>query len=192
MAVEPGLEFSTHADPMDKGASSPAGLGARGWLRWIWARMTSMRTALLLLLLLGVAAIPGSLFPQRTSDPMAVSAYIKNNPTLAPWLERFGLFDVYGSAWFSAVYLLLFISLVGCLIPRARQHVRMWRTSPSAPPSALARMPGSENRPDVNVSYWVRVLENPPPSTTTTLPFQPKSAPNPTAASTPKSAKWKI
>ena len=41
--------------------------------RYLWRQLTSMRTALILLLLLGVAAIPGSLFPQRTQNPMQVS-----------------------------------------------------------------------------------------------------------------------
>jgi cytochrome c biogenesis protein ResB len=38
-----------------------------------------MRTALILLLLLGVAAIPGSLFPQRNQNPLAVSDYFKRS-----------------------------------------------------------------------------------------------------------------
>lgn len=38
-------------------------LGFLGMLRWAWTQLTSMRTALFLLLLLAVAAVPGSLFP---------------------------------------------------------------------------------------------------------------------------------
>lgn len=141
MSVDSELTFTTHADPLDRQVAAPGGMGARGWLRWLWARLTSMRTALILLLLLGIAAIPGSLVPQRTSDPIAVAAFVRENPTTAQWYERLGLFDVYGSPWFSAIYLLLFISLVGCLVPRARQHWRMWRRSPGAPPANLARLP---------------------------------------------------
>jgi cytochrome c biogenesis protein len=143
MSVEPETAFTTHADPMDARVTAPQAPGIRGWLRWLWARLTSMRTALILLILLGIAAIPGSLVPQRTSDPIAVSALIREDPQRAQWYERFGLFDVYGSVWFSAIYLLLFISLVGCLVPRARQHWRMWRRSPGPPPAALARLPDS-------------------------------------------------
>jgi len=87
-------------------------LGVVGWLRWAWRQITSMRTALILLLLLAIAAIPGSIFPQRSSDPNGVTQYFVNNPDLAPWLDGFQLFDVYASVWFSAIYLLLFISLV--------------------------------------------------------------------------------
>ena len=82
-----------------------------------------MRTALILLLLLGVAAIPGSLIPQRTQNPMAVREYFANDPTLASWFDRFSLFDVYGSPWFSAIYILLFISLIGCVYYRVRLNI---------------------------------------------------------------------
>ncbi len=141
------VSFTTHADPMDKDAGSPVGLGPVGWARWLWRRLTSMRTALILLLLLGIAAIPGSLIPQRTSDAIKVSDFIKANPGLSQWYQRFGLFDVYGTAWFSAIYLLLFISLVGCLVPRAKQHWRLWRDSPTDPPRNLERLPSVETVP---------------------------------------------
>ena len=90
----------------------------------MWRQLTSMRTALILLLLLGVAAIPGSLIPQRTQNPMKVQAYFTDNPTLAQWFDRLKLFDVYSSPWFSAIYLLLFISLIGCVLPRTIEHLK--------------------------------------------------------------------
>ena len=40
-----------------------------GWFRWGWRQLTSMRTALILLFLLAVGAIPGSLLPQRRTPP---------------------------------------------------------------------------------------------------------------------------
>ena len=55
-------------------------LDTRSFLRWGWRQLTSMRTALILLLMLGVAAIPGSLFPQRTQNPMQVRQYFIDNP----------------------------------------------------------------------------------------------------------------
>jgi len=108
--------------------------------RYLWRQLTSMRTALILLLLLGVAAIPGSLFPQRTQNPMQVSDYFKNSPQQAEWLDRFWLFDVYGSPWFSAVYILLFISLIGCVLPRTIEHLKNARALPPATPKNLSRM----------------------------------------------------
>ena len=65
-------------------------------LRFLWRQLTSMKTALVLLLLLGVASVPGSLIPQRSQNPMAVREYFSNNATLAQWMDRLSLFDVYG------------------------------------------------------------------------------------------------
>ena len=114
-----------------------------GWGRWAWRTLTSMRTALILLALLALAAIPGSVLPQRgvSSDPGAVIRFTRDNPTLAPWLDRLYLFEVYSSPWFAAVYLLLLVSMTGCVLPRC---AGLWRASRAAPPPAprnLARMP---------------------------------------------------
>lgn len=116
-------------------------LGFKGMLRWAWTQLTSMRTALMLLLLLAVAAVPGSIFPQRVQDAFAVETWIENNPTLGPILDALQMFEVYSSAWFSAIYLLLFISLIGCIIPRARKHIQQMRSAPPRTPRRLQRMP---------------------------------------------------
>ncbi|MDO5495627.1 MAG: cytochrome c biogenesis protein ResB [bacterium] len=112
------------------------------WSRWAWRQLTSMRVALLLLLLLAAVAVPGSFFPQRPQDPVAVAQYIEANPGIGPLLDRLGLFDVFGSPWFAAVYLLLFISLIGCIIPRIADHLRALRTPPSKVPRHLGRFTG--------------------------------------------------
>jgi len=101
-----------------------------------------MRTALFLLLLLAFAAIPGSLVPQVTADPNGVRAYEIQNPTLYPILDALGVFNTYGSVWFSAIYLLLFVSLIGCIIPRARHHWGALRSRPPRTPARLERMAG--------------------------------------------------
>ena len=112
-----------------------------GMLRNAWRQLTSMRTALVLLFLLAVAAIPGSVLPQKRLSPEKVAEYARNNPDSAPWLNKFQLFDVYSSVWFSAIYLLLFVSLVGCLVPRFRTHlVALIRVPPNAP-KRLERLP---------------------------------------------------
>lgn len=116
------------------------GWGAVEWGRWTWRQITSMRTALLLLFLLAVAAVPGSLLPQRTVDPGAVAAYGDAHPQLAPILDRLRMFDVYSSPWFSAVYLLLMVSLVGCLVPRTLHHAAALRRLPPPPPRHLDRL----------------------------------------------------
>jgi len=115
-------------------------IGTVGLLRFSWRQLTSMRTALVLLMMLGVAAIPGSLIPQRTQNPMAVSDIFASSPTKAIWYERFSLFDVYASPWFSAIYILLFISLIGCVLPRAFEHYKASRALPPVTPKNLSRM----------------------------------------------------
>ena len=115
-------------------------LGVVGWLRWGWRQLTSMRTALVLLLLLAIAAIPGSIVPQRTADPNGVSQYRTDNPDLYPILDHLQLFDVYSSAWFSAIYILLFISLIGCVIPRTTHHFKALRARPPRTPVRLSRL----------------------------------------------------
>jgi cytochrome c biogenesis protein len=96
-------------------------------------RLTSMRNALILLMLLGLASIPGSLVPQTRVDPRSVSMWKASHPSLSPLYDKLGLFHVYGSAWFSAIYILLMISLVGCILPRLKVY---WRSATAAPPNA--------------------------------------------------------
>ncbi|MBC7591344.1 MAG: cytochrome c biogenesis protein ResB, partial [Salinibacterium sp.] len=79
-------------------------LGPIGYLRFFWRQLTSMKTALFLLLLLAIAAIPGSLVPQVSSDPNGVIQYRANNPDVAPILDNLQVFTTYTSVWFSAIY----------------------------------------------------------------------------------------
>ena len=99
-----------------------------------------MRTALILLLLLGLAAIPGSLFPQRSQNPLKVSDYFKSNPGTAKFLDQLKIFDVYSSPWFSSIYILLFISLIGCVLPRSFEHLKGIGAKPPLTPKNLDRM----------------------------------------------------
>jgi cytochrome c biogenesis protein len=110
-------------------------------VRWAWYVLTSMRTALILLFMLALAAVPGTILPQHASSPLRVRQYYVHHPTLAPIINRLGGFDVFGSWWFAGVYLLLFISLAGCVIPRSRRHLRAMRARPPAAPRNLGRLP---------------------------------------------------
>jgi cytochrome c biogenesis protein len=114
-------------------------LGLRGWLRWIWRQVTSMRVALILLLLLALGAIPGSVLPQQPREPVKVAQFIEDNGWWGQLLYKAGFLDVYGSAWFTAIYVLLFASLIGCIIPRCITHYRDMRAPVSAAPSRLDR-----------------------------------------------------
>ena len=113
--------------------------------RLAWRRLTSMRTALVLLFLLALAAVPGSVLPQRGLNPIAVTAFYRAHPALAPVLDRLSLFDVFAAPWFGAIYLLLFVSLAGCLVPRLRLHARALGSRPPAAPRHLTRLPSSRS-----------------------------------------------
>ncbi|MFI6452141.1 cytochrome c biogenesis protein ResB [Streptosporangium amethystogenes] len=119
----------------------PVGIGFVGWARWFWRTLTSMRTALILLFLFALASIPGSIWPQRGVSDAKVFQYFEDSPRLAEWLDRFWLFDVFRAPWFAAIYLLLFLSLIGCVLPRTMTHLRESRRKPPAAPRNLGRLP---------------------------------------------------
>ena len=116
---------------------------AQAWLRWGWRQLTSMRTALILLFLLAVGSVPGSLLPQDGTNPAAVSQYYAAHPSLAPILARLSLFNVFGAPWFAAIYLLLFLSLVGCVLPRTLRLAGSARQPPPRAPRHVDRLPMS-------------------------------------------------
>ena len=118
-------------------------LGPVGWLRWAWRQLTSMRTALILLFLLAIASVPGSVLPQEGIDPAAVTQYYTSHPSLAPILNRLSLFSVFAAPWFAAIYLLLFLSLAGCVLPRTFRLVGSARQQPPRAPRRLGRLPMS-------------------------------------------------
>jgi cytochrome c biogenesis protein len=136
-----GAGAETAADATPAADLAPRRFGAVGWLRWIWHQLTSMRTALVLLFLLALASIPGSVLPQQGIDPAAVSQYYAAHPALAPFLAKLSGFDVFGAPWFAAIYLLLFISLAGCVLPRAYRLARSSRQPPPRAPRHLGRLP---------------------------------------------------
>ena len=141
----------------------PSDLNARELARWTWRQLTSMRTALVLLLLLALASIPGSVFPQEDVDSLAVSQWRDDHPRLAPVWDRLDLFAVYGSVWFSAIYILLMISLVGCIVPRLFVYARALRARPPRAPRHLSRLPEStsyttDEEPDVVLARAAAVI----------------------------------
>jgi cytochrome c biogenesis protein len=127
--------------PRGSRTGGPGRLGLAGWLRWGWRQLTSMRTALILLFLLAVASVPGSVLPQQGIDPSAVTQYYASHPTLAPVLARLSLFNVFAAPWFAAIYLLLFASLAGCVLPRTFRLAGSARQQPPRAPRNLDRLP---------------------------------------------------
>ena len=100
-----------------------------------------MRTALILLFALALGdsglagaaaqdlAGPGVRLHQRTSEASGRST------------TSSAFFSVYSSPWFAAIYLLLFVSLVGCIIPRVGVYARALRARPPKTPRNLVRLP---------------------------------------------------
>ncbi|MGW0735859.1 cytochrome c biogenesis protein ResB [Streptomyces sp. NPDC002851] len=140
LSTAPQEEAAADRSDASAGPQLPA-LGVIGWARWFWRQLTSMRIALLLLFLLSLAAIPGSLIPQNSVDELKVQDFKKAHTGLTPIYEKLQLFDVYSSVWFSAIYILLFISLIGCIVPRTWQFVGQLRGRPPGAPRRLTRLP---------------------------------------------------
>ena len=138
-------------------------LTLRELLRWSWRQLTSMRIALILLLMLALAAVPGSLVPQERVDSLKAGQWKDQHQTLAPVYEKLGIFNVYGSPWFAAIYILLVVSLVGCILPRTYVYWRGIRAQPPAAPRNLTRLPSHASYatalpPDVVVERARRIL----------------------------------
>lgn len=107
-----------------------------------------MRTALILLFVIAAAAIFGSLFPQRPVSPDRVAQFLTDNPGIGEVLDRLGMFDVFGSAWFTAIYLALLTAMVACLVPRTRSLVRLLR---STPPRGISRLDRYRNTTELEL-----------------------------------------
>lgn len=110
--------------------SSSQSLTLRQSVAIVWRTLRSMRTALILLLMIGLASVAGSLLPQWPNTPERVLQYRADHPFWGTFFDRAGLFDVFGSWWFVLLVTLLFVSLVACLVPRTRALWRNVRTPP--------------------------------------------------------------
>ncbi|TWP47860.1 cytochrome c biogenesis protein ResB [Lentzea tibetensis] len=100
-----------------------------------------MRTALILLFLLALAAMPGALLPQLSLNAQKVDEYVAQHGWWGRFLLKLGFFEVYATPWFAAIYLLLFVSLCGCLLPRTWEYFKQARAKPVLTPRNLSRLP---------------------------------------------------
>ncbi|MCU1690349.1 MAG: ccsB [Jatrophihabitantaceae bacterium] len=139
-AAQPSAQPSAQSRPTETALQRITRHGPVAGVRKLWRRLISMRTALVLLFLLAIAAVPGSLLPQRNLNPLRTQQYIDQHGAWGTFLDRIGMFDVFGSAWFAAIYLLLFVSLIGCLVPRIRLYAKSLRTKPLPAPRNLLRL----------------------------------------------------
>lgn len=137
--------MTTLDEPKVAGQEPPPQQGPIGaawaFLRNTWRGLTAMRTALVLLFLLAIAAMPGALLPQRALNEPKVEQYITDHGWWGQLLDRLQFYTVYSSVWFSAIYVLLFVSLVGCLLPRTVDYAKQLVAKPVVVPRNLARLP---------------------------------------------------
>lgn len=141
MAVTSDLQQPSGSAPVPQRRPPGALRTIASTLRNLWRQLTSMRTALVLLFLLALASLPGALLPQWSLNRATTAQYILDNPTFGPWLDRLGFFEVFASPWYAAIYLLLFTSLIGCVLPRTADFVRQLRMAPVGTPRNLSRLP---------------------------------------------------
>ncbi len=93
----------------------------------IWHGLTSIRLALLTLLLLALASIIGTLLPQQQSWDF----YQENFGTLpAEIFGRLGLFAIYRSPLFLAIIGLLILNLIACSLKRLPEVLRLFQSQP--------------------------------------------------------------
>ncbi len=110
--------------------TTSSGLTLRQSTALVWRTLRSMRTALILLLMLAAGAVIGSLLPQIPNSPERVGQYLDDHGFWGTAFFRAGFFDVYGSWWFVLITALLFVSLAACLFPRTRAMIRAIRQRP--------------------------------------------------------------
>ncbi|WP_341856264.1 cytochrome c biogenesis protein ResB [Brachybacterium sp. GPGPB12] len=116
--------WSSKPEVDGKRAAAPS-LGLRGTPLFLW-RQTDLHAdgARACSCALAVAAIPGSLYPRRGVNPALTEQFLEENGRWGEILDTLGFFEVFSSPWFSAIYLLLFISLIGRIVPRVGVHLR--------------------------------------------------------------------
>jgi cytochrome c biogenesis protein len=100
----------------------------------LWRIFTSMRTALVLMLMLAVLALIGTVLIQAPSglqtNAQGYDAWLDAlRPKYGGWvpiLDRLGLFSVFASIWFKAILVGLTTSILACSVNRFRG---LWKTA---------------------------------------------------------------
>jgi cytochrome c biogenesis protein len=100
---------------------------ARRYARREWKTLARMRTAVILLGIIGGLSIIATLLPQRALQPEKASIYMQSHQLLGPLWDRLGLFAVYESWPLLAAAVLMYTSLSNCVLTRGRALYRRWR-----------------------------------------------------------------
>lgn len=94
----------------------------------LWDTLTSVRLALLSLLLLAVGSIIGTLLPQQQSWEYYQDKF---GELLANVLWRLGFFDIYRSPLFLTIIGLLILNLIACSLKRLPEALRLFHSQPT-------------------------------------------------------------
>lgn len=113
-----------------------------GLTKALWTLFSSMKTAIVLLLLLAIVSILGTVIEQKSVPEMYVMRYGEGKYA---FLKALGLTDVYNSGWYKLLLSLIGINLLVCSINRFGMT---WRrvTAPAVDIAveAISALPGSE------------------------------------------------
>lgn len=86
-----------------------------------------MRTAVILLAIVGGLSIIATMLPQRALQPVRASGWIQGHQVLGPLFDQLGLFSVYDSGPLLLAAGLMYVSLTHCVFVRGRALFRRWR-----------------------------------------------------------------
>ena len=92
-------------------------LSARNWKRSLWQTMGSLRTGIVLLILIGIATFAGTIILQRPINE-ANKLHQAYSPAVLRWLDFFALTDVFHSWWFALMLALLSANIVVASLDR--------------------------------------------------------------------------
>lgn len=113
-----------------------------GLMKALWVFFSSMKTAIVLLLLLAVGSVIGTIVPQGGSPEMYVQRYGQAKASI---VRIFGLNDVFHSDWYSFLLAMVSINLLVCSINRFKTAwARAFRPKVSAGAGQIANMQVSE------------------------------------------------
>ena len=92
-----------------------------------WRELCKMRTAVILLAIVGGLSIIATMLPQRALQPVRASGWIQSHQVLGPLFDELGLFSVYDSMPLLMAAGLMYVSLTHCVFVRGRALMRRWR-----------------------------------------------------------------
>ncbi|GAC1326865.1 MAG: cytochrome c biogenesis protein ResB [Candidatus Dormibacteria bacterium] len=92
-----------------------------------WRALCRMRTAVILLVIVGELSFIAALLPQKALQPVRATGWIQNHQVLGPIFDDLGFFSVYESWFLFAAAALMYVSLTHCVWVRGRALYRRWR-----------------------------------------------------------------